>query len=210
MNTVVLNGKEIIPSKIICVGRNYVEHIKELNNEIPEEMVVFVKPNSAINTQLNSFHGEEKKKEALHYECELCFIVENNKLTAVGLGLDLTKRETQSRLKAKGLPWERAKAFDGSAVFSHFVSIDKISDSLSFELKIDGISTQIGNIDLMIYKPEATLIEVQSFMTLNDGDIIMTGTPKGVGILKHESNYEVTLKDNSKTIIEESWIAMYN
>ena len=211
MNTITLDEKIITPSKIICVGRNYVEHIKELNNEIPEEMVIFLKPNSAIGDTLQAYHGEGKYKEALHYECELCFMVKDNQLAAVGLGLDLTKREAQSKLKAKGLPWERAKAFDGSAVFSDFVSINKVSNTLSFELKINNVSTQIGNIDLMMYKPETILSEVKSFMTLNDGDIIMTGTPKGVGIVEQDARFHASLSDgskgNSKTLLEASWIA---
>ena len=107
-----MNSKRTaIPTKVLCVGRNYVDHIEELNNAIPDAMVVFNKPCTSVTSSLSSFH-----QEALHYEAEICFIVENGQYSAVGLGLDLTKRELQSSLKAKGLPWERAKAFDGSAV----------------------------------------------------------------------------------------------
>ena len=129
MKSVIVDNKAITPTKIICIGRNYVEHIAELGNEIPDEMVVFNKPNSAISTELLSFH-----QEPLHYEAELCFVIKNQKFCSFGIGLDLTKRGLQSKLKAKGLPWERAKSFDGSAVFSDFVAIDDVDASLSFEL----------------------------------------------------------------------------
>lgn len=185
----------------MCVGRNYVDHIKELNNEIPDEMVLFLKPNSAISTELMSFH-----QEAIHYEAELCFVVENGQFSAVGLGLDLTKRGLQSRLKAKGLPWERAKAFDGSVVFSEFVAIENISESLTFELMINDELVQIGNIALMLNKPEQVLAEIQSFMSLSDGDIVMTGTPKGVGVVNRDDKFSARLYDK-ELITQVHWTA---
>ena len=109
MHSVKLASEEFTPSKIVCVGRNYAEHIAELNNETPTSMVLFVKPNSAISQQLHAEHNGE----ALHYETELCFLIKNKQLAGVGLGLDLTKRSLQSALKEKGLPWERAKAATG-------------------------------------------------------------------------------------------------
>lgn len=128
------------PTKVLCVGRNYVDHIEELNNAIPDSMVVFNKPSTSVTSSLSSFH-----QEALHYEAEICFIVENSQYSAVGLGLDLTKRELQSSLKAKGLPWERAKAFDGSAVLSRFVPIDNLDLSdLNLELFINCVRVQKG------------------------------------------------------------------
>ena len=190
MKSVDFDGKKIIPSKIICIGRNYVDHIAELGNEVPEEMVVFLKPNSAISTQLQSFH-----QEPLHYEAELCFLYQQDKsqkdesqkesnqqgkYTAVAVGLDLTKRNLQAKLKAKGLPWERAKGFNGAAVFSDFVKIDTIDTSLCLELIIDGNIIQVGGVELMMYKPDLILEQLSSFMTLEDGDIVMTVTPKGV------------------------------
>ena len=132
MKVVIVNKKQVTPSKIICIGRNYVDHIAELGNEVPDEMVVFLKPNSAISTQLQSFH-----QEALHYEAELCFLYQQGKFSAVAIGLDLTKRTLQTKLKSKGLPWERAKAFNGAAVFSNFALIDEIDHSLSLTLSID-------------------------------------------------------------------------
>ena len=178
MKKVKVGRRKVTPSKIVCIGRNYVEHIEELGNEIPENLVIFLKPNSAISEELQAFH-----EEPLHYEGELCFIFEEGRFSAVGFGLDLTKRDLQSRLKVKGLPWERAKAFDGAVVFSPFVPMADIDPSLALELDIDGGNMQSGDISLMIYKPDTILAEISTFMTLEDGDIVMTGTPKGVGVV---------------------------
>jgi len=205
MNSVIVENIHISPSKIICIGRNYVDHIAELGNEIPDEMVVFLKPNSAISTELLAFHQEQ-----LHYEGELCFVFQNGKFSAVGFGLDLTKRSLQSKLKATGLPWERAKAFDGSAVFSNFVSIESIDDSLSLELTINGRVIQSGGIELMMYKPDAILAELQSFMTLQDGDIVMTGTPKGVGEIEAGAVFEGKVIVKNKELISKQWQAIPN
>ncbi len=189
MKTVTVDNKLISPSKILCIGRNYVDHIHELGNDIPEDMVVFLKPNSAISNELHSSH----LAEALHYETELCFMVHNGRFSHVAVGLDLTKRELQGKLKAKGLPWEKAKAFDGAALFSPFVAIEDASAAFEFELKINGETTQVGHVDLMIYSPATILAELQAHFSLADGDIVMTGTPKGVGIIPPDSVFEVRL-----------------
>ena len=202
MNTIIVENRKFAPSKIICVGRNYVEYIKELNNEIPENMVVFLKPNSAISQELYSF-----QKEQIHYEGELCFVYENGRFSAVGFGLDLTKRELQNKLKSKGLPWERAKAFDGSAVFSKFVEIPGFSKNLSIELNIYGKIVQAGNIKQMIYKPNDILAEILTFMSLNNGDIVMTSTPKGVGIVNKGSVFIGKVKENGEIIVIAEWLA---
>jgi len=191
MNTVTLvsaekSAQKITPSKVVCIGRNYVDHIKELANEIPDEMVVFLKPNSAISTELFAKHNDD----ALHYEAELSFLYQGGKFTAVALGLDLTKREVQGKLKAKGLPWERAKAFDSSAVFSDFVSFEQgYMPQLNLSLTINNTLKQEGGVKLMMVKPDEILTELQSFLTLEDGDIIMTGTPKGVGVIGSNDNF---------------------
>jgi len=125
----------------------------------------------------------------------------------VGFGLDLTKRKLQSKLKSKGLPWERAKSFDGSALFSPFVEISDISPNLSFELNINGTQIQRGTIDLMMYKPEKILTEVQSFIGLNDGDIIMTGTPKGVGVIEKEDEFKAKIFDGERLLVQSNWLA---
>ncbi|MCD4819317.1 MAG: fumarylacetoacetate hydrolase family protein [Candidatus Cloacimonetes bacterium] len=202
MNTVFIGNKEVTPSKIVCVGMNYVEHIKELGNEIPENMTVFMKPNSAIAKELQSFH-----KEQLHYEGELCFVYDDDRLSAVGFGLDVTKRELQNKLKSKGHPWERAKAFDGSALFSKFVEISDVSQNLTVELDINGENIQSGSINQMMYKPNDILAELLTFITLNNGDIIMTGTPKGVGIIDKGSLFAGKIKDNGKDIVKVQWLA---
>ncbi|WPE18231.1 fumarylacetoacetate hydrolase family protein [Candidatus Thioglobus autotrophicus] len=202
MNTICINKKTITPSKIVCVGRNYYAHISELNNEIPDQMVLFSKPNSAISHELNSYH-----QEPIHCEGELAFVFENGRFLAVGFGFDLTKRELQSQLKKKSLPWERAKSFDGSAVFSMFMPIEDIPPSLSFTLSINGVVAQQGNLELMIHSPEKILKEIQSFMHLEDGDIVMTGTPKGVGILEPGDMYQVLIKNDQEILLEQQWAA---
>ncbi|XQW86543.1 fumarylacetoacetate hydrolase family protein [Thalassotalea piscium] len=202
MQSVVVENQKIAPSKIVCIGRNYVEHIAELGNEVPDEMIVFVKPNSAISTDLHAVH-----QEPLHFEGELCFIYQNGTFSAVGFGLDLTKRTLQNKLKSKGLPWERAKAFDGSAVFSDFVKIDSIDESLSLELSINDELVQQGNISLMMYKPLDILKALQTFMTLENGDIVMTGTPKGVGEIVKNTVFKGRILANNKELCASSWIA---
>lgn len=199
MNTLNFLNQIIKPSKVVCIGRNYVEHIQELGNEIPDEMVVFVKPNSAISEQVKT------QNEPIHYEAELSFLVDNGRFIGVGIGLDLTKRDLQTKLRNKGLPWERAKGFDGSAVFSSFVALPEQIELLSFELTINGESIQQGDISLMMYKPDVILHEVQQFMTLADGDIVMTGTPKGVGELKRRDMYKAEVRYQGQVIVSKEW-----
>ncbi|MBT4077145.1 MAG: FAA hydrolase family protein, partial [Gammaproteobacteria bacterium] len=172
-------------------------------NEVPDEMVVFMKPNSAISDDLYSF-----KQEQLHYEGEICLMVENGQFSAVGFGLDITKRTLQSKLKSKGLPWERAKAFNGSAVFSPFVELDEIDDSLTIKLAINGQNIQSGDVSLMMYKPDEILTELQTFMSLNDGDIIMTGTPKGVGVINKGDLFKGSIKTDQGQITGSEWTAL--
>lgn len=205
MKSVIVDNKAVTPSKIVCIGRNYVDHIAELGNEVPDEMVVFNKPNSAISTELNSYH-----QEPLHYEGELCFVIKNNKISAVGFGLDITKRALQSKLKAKGLPWERAKAFNGSAVFSDFISIqqDEINDSLLLELSINDEIIQAGGVKLMMRKPAEIVSELQTYTELNDGDIIMTGTPKGVGLIVKGACFKARVINDNKVIVSAGWTAI--
>lgn len=203
MNSVLLNGEEITPSKVVCIGRNYVEHIKELNNEIPEEMVFFIKPNSSISTYLSSSF----QNSSCHYEAEISFLIQNNKISAVGFGLDLTLREVQAKLKQKGLPWERAKAFDGSAVFSEFIPFEYKDENIQVELYINGKCVQKGDVYLMINKPQAILKEAQTFLSFEDGDILMTGTPKGVGKIKNADTFMGRILINNIILIQKEWSA---
>ncbi len=183
---------KMTPSKIVCIGRNYVDHIQELGNEMPADMVVFLKPNSAMTTELIAF-----QQEPIHYETELCFIMENNQFSAVGVGLDLTKRALQSTLKAQQLPWERAKAFNGSALFSDFISLKGLDATAcskwAFQLSINENIVQVGHSDLMMYSTTAIKQSLTEFISLEDGDIVMTGTPKGVGVVNVGDCFSVKL-----------------
>ena len=174
MQSIQYDNQSITPSKVICVGRNYVEHIQELNNETPDSMVLFNKPNSAITDTLHYI------QEDCRFEGEICLLILEKKIAGIGFGLDLTKADIQNHMKAKGLPWERAKAFDGSAVLSHFVPFTGDIHTLEMKLHRNNTLAQHATYDLMIYKPNKIIEEIQSFMHLEDGDIIMTGTPKGV------------------------------
>jgi 2-keto-4-pentenoate hydratase/2-oxohepta-3-ene-1,7-dioic acid hydratase in catechol pathway len=204
MKHIKFDGAKIAPSKIICIGRNYVAHIAELGNDVPEHMVVFAKPNSAIGDTLYSTLGEE----AIHYEGEIALLVEGGEFTAAGFGLDLTKRELQGKLKRKGLPWERAKAFDGAALFSDFVSIDKNGlASLSLSLDVDGNERQTGGVGLMMYPPAVIQAELQQFITLEDGDIVMTGTPAGVGEVSKGQRFAGSVFQDGTLLTGATWTA---
>lgn len=205
MKNICVNGKYTKPGKIVCVGRNYVEHIKELGNEIPENMVIFLKPNSSISDTLISEH----LGEVIHYEGEISFLYENGVFSSVAFGLDLTKRGLQSRLKEKGLPWERAKAFDGAALFSEFVAFNGNVSELSLELEINSEIVQSAKTDMMMYKPEEILREIEQFMTLENGDIIMTGTPKGVGLIKPGDIFTCKIREQDEILVETTWTASY-
>jgi len=200
MQSVLVNGQTITPSKIVCVGRNYVEHIEELNNDMPTEPVIFIKPNSAVARDIFTH-----KNDAIHYEAEISFILENNQFIAAGIGLDLTKREVQSTLKAKSLPWERAKAFDKSAVFSEFVAITAEIETLRLVLLINDVIIQEANYDLMIYKPAQIVKAVSEFMSFENGDILMTGTPKGVGKVNQGDVFVGQLYEQDTLLVTQTW-----
>ena len=185
----------------MCVGRNYTAHIAELNNETPDQMVLFNKPNSAITNTLFAAHNGD----TLHYETELCFVVKDKKFAGVGLGLDLTKRTAQSKLKNKGLPWERAKAFDGSVILTDFVALTDAMKHFTFELKINNEVIQRGDTDFMLHNPDSILQEISEFMSLEDGDVIMTGTPSGVGEVTAKSIFAVALYVNDQCLLEHQW-----
>ncbi len=198
MNSILLDEQEIFPSKVVCIGRNYSEHIAELNNETPDEPVFFFKPNSSISDILTFPKGNS----SCHYEAEISFIIEENKISAVGFGLDLTLREVQSKLKEKGLPWERAKCFNGSAVFSKFVSFSDDISKLEVELLINGELKQKGGVELMINKPKEIIDNLLGFSSFEDGDILMTGTPKGVGEFKTGDTFIGKILYNNNLLLE--------
>jgi len=200
MNTVKYGQSEITPSKVICIGRNYVDHIKELNNETPDNMVIFNKPNSSVSNELKYF------SEDTRYEGEISFLIKNNKIDAVAFGLDLTKANQQNALKKQSLPWERAKSFDGAAVFGEFVKLTDDISKIRLEMYINDELIQFGSYDLMMYKPEKMLSEIQSFMTFEDGDIIMSGTPKGVGTYKKNDKFTGKIFIEDTLLVSTTWI----
>jgi 2-keto-4-pentenoate hydratase/2-oxohepta-3-ene-1,7-dioic acid hydratase in catechol pathway len=178
--------------KIICIGRNYTKHIEELQNERPDEPVDFLKPDSAVLLKQHPFVIPEFSDD-IHHEVEI--IVRINKVgkyidakfapnyyDEIGLGIDFTARDLQAKLKEKGLPWEKAKAFDGSAVIGSFLSKKDFSstENINFELKSNGITVQKGNTSHMLWKIDELIAYVSQYFTLKIGDIIFTGTPEGV------------------------------
>ncbi len=179
--------------KIICIGRNYVAHARELNNEVPEKPVFFMKPDSALVIRNRPFFYPDFSNE-IHHEIEIVLKISRlgrsipekfagRYFSEIGLGIDFTARDLQSECKKSGLPWEIAKAFDYSAPVSKFIPISRFSDlgNLDLELKINGESRQKGNSSQMIFGFESLISYVSTFITLKTGDLIFTGTPSGVG-----------------------------
>ena len=178
--------------KIICIGRNYAKHIKELDNEKPAEPVIFLKPDSAVLLKKHPF-VIPAFSEDVHYEVEILIkICKSGKhidkkfapkyYKEIGLGIDFTARDLQSKLKDKGLPWEKAKAFDGSAVISEFFPKENYDlENLNFQLFKNDLLVQDGNSNNMLWKIDEIIAYVSQFFTLKIGDIIFTGTPAGVG-----------------------------
>jgi len=200
MNNVIFGSKSVTPSKIICIGLNYVDHINELGNELPLEPVIFIKPNSSISNELYY-----DPVDPIHYEGEIAFIIEDNQLAGVGFGLDLTKRELQEKLRAKSLPWEKCKAFNHAALFSEFVPFNKDISALSLKLTINDITVQQGGVELMVFKPEYLLNDILKSFMLEDGDIIMTGTPMGVGAFSQGDQFIGQIFDADERLIEQHW-----
>ena len=190
--------------KIICIGRNYADHAKELGNEIPEKPVIFMKPDTAV-LKGNDFYIPEFSND-VHYELEVIlkiskggkYIQKENAhkhFDEIGLGIDFTARDLQSELKSKGLPWELAKGFDGSAVISNFYNKDNFDmKNLNFQLKKNKELVQDGNTSLMMFSPEDIIAFVSQYFTLRVGDIIFTGTPKGVGKVSENNILEAYLE----------------
>lgn len=181
--------------KIICIGRNYAEHISELGNERPENPVIFMKPDTAILKGNEPFYHPDFSND-IHHEVELLVKIKkegksipqefaHNYYDEIGLGIDFTARDIQAKAKEKGLPWETAKAFNGSAVISEFVSKSPFDlKNVTFHLDKNGQKVQEGNTSMMLWPIDELIAYVSHFFTLKTGDILYTGTPKGVGAVK--------------------------
>ncbi len=198
--TVNFNGATVAPSKIFCVGRNYGGHIKEMGSEQTQSPIIFIKPNTAIGRGI-----QYNPNDVPDYEAEICLLMQNQAIAGVGFGLDLTKRALQNKLKDQGLPWELCKAFDGSALFSDFVPLNAVPPDMRVSLDINGHTVQAGFAKEMIFSPEIVIAFICQFFTINDGDIIMTGTPEGVGKIPSGAHLEGQLDDGGTQIISVKW-----
>ncbi|MFM2206739.1 MAG: hypothetical protein RL213_714 [Bacteroidota bacterium] len=200
--------------KIICIGRNYVAHAEELKNEVPSEPVFFLKPDTALLPPGRDFYLPDFSRE-IHHEAELVLkICKEGKNIApefahryfdqVTVGLDFTARDIQDRQKSKGLPWEPAKAFDHSAPVGTFIPLDDIRDkgSFSFHLDKNGETVQSGTIKEMIFPFASIISYVSRFITLRKGDLVFTGTPKGVGPVQAGDLLEVYLEDRKQLTVK--------
>lgn len=202
--------------KLICIGRNYADHISELDNERPTEPVVFIKPDSAVLPKEQDFYIPEFTDD-VHYEVEVLVKIKkvgkhiakefaHKYYDEIGLGIDFTARDLQSKLKAKGLPWEKAKGFDGAAVIGRWESKERYTDlnDLGFSLLKNGGIVQNARTSLMLWKIDELISYVSTYFTLKKGDILFTGTPAGVGRvttndylegkLEGEQNFSVHIK----------------
>ncbi len=193
--------------KIICIGRNYAKHAEELNNPIPQEPVVFLKPDTAVLLKKHPFFIPEHSNN-VHHEIEL--VVKINRLgkhietrfahkyyNEIALGIDFTARDVQDDCKKKGLPWEKAKAFDGSAAVSNFFSLESLKkeiNNIDFYLDINGKKVQEGNTQQMLFSVDQLISHVSKYFTLKTGDLIFTGTPAGVGPVQREDLLELYLE----------------
>lgn len=194
--------------KIICIGRNYAQHAKELNNPLPKVPIFFLKPESALLKNNKPFFYPEFSKE-IHYETEVVVRIDrvgkhiekqfaHRYYSEVALGIDFTARDRQRECKEKGLPWEIAKAFDASAPISEFVSLyglGKKVDNLNFKLDIDQQTVQEANSGEMIFSVDEIIAYVSQFFTLKMGDLIFTGTPQGVGAVQIGNRLQAYLDD---------------
>lgn len=193
--------------KIICIGRNYAEHVRELNNPLPAKPVFFMKPDTALLPPHNPFFLPDFSND-IHYEVELVLRIckhgrsieeqfAHKYYDAIGVGIDFTARDLQAECKQKGLPWEVAKAFDFSAPVSKFLPKEQFTspDNINFGLKINGEWRQRGNSKDMIFGFDRIIAYVSQFVTLREGDYIFTGTPEGVGPTHIDDRFELFIED---------------
>jgi 2-keto-4-pentenoate hydratase/2-oxohepta-3-ene-1,7-dioic acid hydratase in catechol pathway len=200
--------------KIFAIGRNYAEHIKELNNERPDEPVIFTKPDTAILKNNAPFYYPDFSKD-IHHEVEILIKIDkegknieekfaHKYYQEIGIGIDFTARDLQQKAKEKGLPWDIAKGFNGSAPISDFVPLSSIANlhNLNFSLKVNGELKQQGNTSLMLFNFNYIISYLSKFFTLKKGDIIFTGTPKGVGAVKIGDKLECFIEDKNMLSFE--------
>lgn len=191
--------------KVVCVGRNYAKHIRELNNPMPTEPLLFIKPNTALSAldkpvlipkHLGECHNELEIAVLIHKPLSHCSLEQaKSAIWGVGLGLDLTLRDIQNQAKKQGHPWERAKAFDHSCPISRFVAIQSVDNlaNLSFSLKVNNNIRQQGNSQDMLVPILGLLVEISQTFSLLPGDVVMTGTPEGVAALSAQDKLTVEL-----------------
>ncbi len=205
MDVIQFDGQSVAIQNIFCIGRNYVEHIAELNNITPTEPMVFLKPSSAILNEGNAIVLPAYSQN-VHYECELVILIKDdmnhiaeddvfNYIAGYGIGLDLTARDVQDVAKSKGLPWLKSKGFRGAACVSNFIAKDLVADvdDLSFSLKINDEIRQLGKTENMIYPVAYLLSHLSKVYGLRKGDLVYTGTPAGVGELNVGDELELDL-----------------
>lgn len=205
------NNKLALPAgKVVCIGRNYLDHIRELGNDVPEQALLFMKPSTSLVSidsplQIPTDLGE------CHNELEIALLIKSpitkgdtinlaEMIWGVGLGLDLTLRDLQGDLKAKGQPWERAKAFDYSCPMTPFIPLDEFDNlnNVEFSLMVNGEIRQLGDSAKMMRSVETLLTEITDCFTLLPGDIVLTGTPAGVGVLNSGDKLALTLANRYK------------
>ncbi|MCW3102645.1 MAG: 2-hydroxyhepta-2,4-diene,7-dioate isomerase [Bacteroidetes bacterium] len=191
--------------KIICIGRNYAEHAKEMNAAVPTEPVFFLKPDTALIKDNQPFYYPDFSKE-IHHEVELVLKISkagknieqefaHKYYEEIGIGIDFTARDIQAKCKEKGLPWEKAKAFDGSAPVGSFINKKELPASIGFHLNVNGKTVQKGNTKDLLFSFDAVVAYVSKFFTLKTGDLIYTGTPEGVGPVAIGDRLEAYLEE---------------
>ena len=209
----------IRPSKIICVGRSYADHARELGNAVPDQAVLFLKPPSSL-LGLDEGISWNPAWGSCHFECELSLRIDQplkdagspeQALAAIGavtLGLDLTLRDLQDSLKKQGYPWERSKAFDGSCVLGDWVDASEIEDwqQAQYQFEINNELRQSGNTANMIFDIGSLLMEISQVFGLEPGDVIMTGTPSGVAPLHSGDQLKMTLKGKTQDFVWNTWV----
>jgi len=191
--------------KIICIGRNYAEHAKEMNAAVPTEPVFFLKPDTALIKDNQPFYYPDFSKE-IHHEVELVLKISkagknieqefaHKYYEEIGIGIDFTARDIQAKCKEKGLPWEKAKAFDGSAPVGSFINKKELPANIGFHLNVNGKTVQKGNTKDLLFSFDAVVAYVSKFFTLKTGDLIYTGTPEGVGPVAIGDRLEAYLEE---------------